>query len=37
MKIFDISRDVLTAEVYPGDPEPRLKKVADIEKGAEYN
>lgn len=37
MKIFDISRDILTASVYPGDPEPRLKKVADIEKGAEYN
>lgn len=37
MKIFDISKDILTAEVYPGDPEPRLKKVADIEKGAEYN
>lgn len=37
MKIFDISRDILSAEVYPGDPEPRLKKVAEIEKGAEYN
>lgn len=24
MKLIDISTDLLTAEVYPGDPEPRL-------------
>lgn len=37
MKIFDISRDILSAEVYPGDPEPKIKKVADINEGADYN
>lgn len=37
MKIFDISKDVLTAEVYPGDPEPRLNKLANINDGADYN
>lgn len=37
MKIFDISKDILTAEVYPGDPEPKIKKVADINEGADYN
>lgn len=37
MKIFDISKDVLSAEVYPGDPEPSLKRVADINGGADYN
>lgn len=37
MNIIDISKDLITAEVYPGDPEPRLEKIREIEKGAEYN
>lgn len=37
MKIFDISKDILSAEVYPGDPEPKLRRVADINDGADYN
>ncbi len=37
MNIFDISRDLITSEVYPGDPEPRIKRVTNIDNGAEYN
>lgn len=37
MKIIDISKDILSAEVYPGDPEPGLKKITDINEGANYN
>lgn len=37
MKIFDISKDILSAEVYPGDPEPKLSRVTDINEGADYN
>ena len=27
MKIIDISKDVMTSDVYPGDPIPELKKI----------
>lgn len=37
MKIYDISKDILTAEVYPGDPEPKLRRIADINGGSDYN
>lgn len=37
MKIIDISRDVMTAEVFEGDPKPMLKKVKTMDEGADYN
>ncbi len=37
MKIYDISADILTAAVYPGDPEPRLDRAAEIGQGSECN
>ena len=37
MKIIDVSKDILSAEVYPGDPEPKLKKITDVNQGAGYN
>ncbi len=37
MIIIDISRDLLTTPVYPGDPEPKLQKIKGLEFGDEYN
>lgn len=37
MKIIDISNDLLTAEVYEGDPVPELAPVAEIKNGSAYN
>ncbi len=37
MKIIDISRDILTAQVYPGDPEPRIQSFQKMEEGDECN
>ena len=37
MKLIDISSDLLTAPVYPGDPEPRLHVVSRIANGDECN
>ncbi|MBR2957744.1 MAG: cyclase family protein [Clostridia bacterium] len=37
MRIIDISRDIFTAEVYPGDPEPRLQRVERMEEGDDCN
>lgn len=37
MKIYDISQAVLSSEVYPGDPAPRLDKIADMSRGDTYN
>lgn len=37
MKLIDISADLLTAPVYPGDPEPRLHVVSRIANGDECN
>ena len=33
MKRIDITRELLTAPVYPGDPEPRLEAMSRIELG----
>lgn len=33
MEIIDISRDILTAPVYEGDPEPKMKRLLSIENG----
>lgn len=37
MKIIDISRDVMTAEVYEGDPIPTLTRIKSIDSDSEYN
>lgn len=37
MRIIDISNELLGAEVYPGDPEPKLKKVKSLALGDGYN
>lgn len=37
MKIIDISNDLLTAEVYEGDPVPELTPVCTLESGDYYN
>lgn len=37
MKIIDISNDLLTAEVYEGDPGPEMKKVREISPDSYYN
>ena len=37
MKIIDISKDVMTCEVFEGDPAPNLQKVANIGENSEYN
>lgn len=37
MKIIDISRNILTTPVYPGDPEPRIQRFEKMEEGDECN
>lgn len=37
MKIIDISKDVMTCEVFPGDPSPKLTKIKAIDEGSDYN
>lgn len=37
MTIYDISTDLLTAEVYPGDPEPRLHAIERIDNDDDFN
>lgn len=37
MKIIDISNDLLTAEVYEGDPIPEMKRVREISPDSYYN
>ena len=37
MKIYDISRELLGATVYPGDPHPTLTTLASMNEGALYN
>lgn len=37
MKIIDISNDLLTAEVYEGDPVPELSPIAKLQNGDAYN
>lgn len=33
MKIYDISQEILSCEVFPGDPSPRLDTICSMEKG----
>lgn len=37
MKIYDISRELMSAEVYPDDIKPKLKKVSEIARGRVCN
>lgn len=37
MKIYDISQEVFSCEVYPGDPSPEKKILSAMEKGDLYN
>ena len=37
MKVFDISQEVLSCEVYPGDPAPELERLKRMEDGEVYN
>lgn len=36
MKFFDISRELMTAPVYPGDTAPRLSRMSDMALGDAY-
>lgn len=36
MEIYDVSRELLTAEPYPGDPRPSLERIRSMEAGEEY-
>ncbi len=37
MKIYDITQEVFSSVVYPGDPSPSFEKICDTEKGSLYN
>ena len=37
MKIYDISQEIFSCEVYPGDPSPKREKLCAVEKGDLYN
>ncbi len=37
MKIFDISQEVFSSSVYPGDPAPKREMLSKIEQGAPCN
>lgn len=37
MKIYDISQEVFSCTVFPGDPSPQRKIMTDMEKGDLYN
>ena len=37
MKIYDISQEVFSCQVYPGDPAPERKVLNSMEKGDLYN
>ncbi|MBR3125865.1 MAG: cyclase family protein [Mogibacterium sp.] len=37
MVIYDISQEVFSCQVYPGDPVPEKRSISSIEKGDSYN
>lgn len=37
MKIYDISQEIFSCQVYPGDPAPEKKTLRSMENGDEYN
>jgi len=36
MKLYDITRELMTAPVYPGDPSPRMTRLSDMALGDAY-
>ena len=36
MRVIDISREILSSEIYPGDPTPKLETIRSFELGDEY-
>lgn len=37
MKIIDISREILSCEIYPGDPKPFLQRISSADENGGYN
>ena len=37
MKLYDVSQEVFSSRVYPGDPAPCRERLSKIEEGAFYN
>ena len=37
MEIIDISQEVLSCNIYPGDPSPRAERISSMERGERYN
>lgn len=37
MKIYDISQEIFTCSIYPGDPAPERTRLSSMEKGDLYN
>ena len=37
MKVYDITQELLSAEIYPGDPSPKITTLASMKSGALYN
>ena len=37
MKIYDISQEIFSCQVYPGDPEPFKESLGSMENGDLYN
>jgi arylformamidase len=37
MKIYDISQEVFSCSVYPGDPAPKRERLCSMEQGSLYN
>ncbi len=37
MRIYDISQEVFSCKVYPGDPSPQRERLSSMESGALYN
>ena len=37
MKVYDISQEVFSCEVYPGDPIPEKNVLKSMQKGEVYN
>ena len=37
MKIIDISQEILSCNIYPGDPTPKAEKLKSMNQGEDYN
>ena len=37
MRIIDISQEILSCSIYPGDPAPKAEKLKSMEQGEKYN